>query len=152
MSLFRLAFLVGLVLTACTSQQGETDATGPAGAVLYLDGGVITAGKAQFAGSCRALIALIALGRYRARMAQQASITIRRLDPRLKRKLRLRAAVHGRSMEEEAREILRVSLATDPRASGHLADTIRRIAASVGYFDDLKTPSRQLPRAPPEFK
>jgi phosphopantothenoylcysteine decarboxylase/phosphopantothenate--cysteine ligase len=35
-----------------------------------------------------------------------ASITIRRLDDALKRKLRLRAARHGRSMEEELRHLL----------------------------------------------
>jgi plasmid stability protein len=34
------------------------------------------------------------------------SITIRKLDDQVKLKLRVRAAQHGRSMEEEAREIL----------------------------------------------
>jgi len=37
-----------------------------------------------------------------------ASITIRNLEVDLKRRLRIRAAEHGRSMEEEARDILRV--------------------------------------------
>jgi phosphopantothenoylcysteine decarboxylase / phosphopantothenate---cysteine ligase len=36
-----------------------------------------------------------------------ASITIRQLDDKLKQRLRLRAARHGRSMEDEARTILR---------------------------------------------
>ena len=36
-----------------------------------------------------------------------ASITIRNLDPAVKDRLRVRAAEHGRSMEEEARLILR---------------------------------------------
>ncbi|MDE2751091.1 MAG: hypothetical protein OXI83_00810 [Gemmatimonadota bacterium] len=36
-----------------------------------------------------------------------ASITIRNLDDGLKRRLRVRAAENGRSMEEEARDILR---------------------------------------------
>jgi len=36
-----------------------------------------------------------------------ASITIRRLDDRLKSQLKQRAVQHGRSMEEEARVILR---------------------------------------------
>ena len=36
-----------------------------------------------------------------------ASITIRQLDDTLKRKLRVRAAENGHSMEEEARIILR---------------------------------------------
>ena len=39
-----------------------------------------------------------------------ASITIRRLDDAVKVKLRMRAAANGRSMEEEARQILRSTL------------------------------------------
>ena len=35
-----------------------------------------------------------------------ASITIRKLDDELKRKLRVRAAVHGCSLEQEVRDIL----------------------------------------------
>jgi len=34
-----------------------------------------------------------------------ATVTIRRLDEAVKSRLRIRAARHGRSMEEEAREI-----------------------------------------------
>ena len=36
-----------------------------------------------------------------------ASLTVRQLDDKLKRLLRLRAAQHGRSMEDEVRVILR---------------------------------------------
>jgi plasmid stability protein len=36
-----------------------------------------------------------------------ASITIRNLDEALKARLRVRAAIHDRSMEDEARDILR---------------------------------------------
>ncbi|HEX3439457.1 MAG TPA: plasmid stabilization protein, partial [Pseudolabrys sp.] len=36
-----------------------------------------------------------------------ASLTVRQLDERLKKLLRLRAARHGRSMEDEVRSILR---------------------------------------------
>jgi phosphopantothenoylcysteine decarboxylase/phosphopantothenate--cysteine ligase len=42
------------------------------------------------------------------------SITIRQLEPELKRQLRLRAARHGRSMEDEARTILREATAEQP--------------------------------------
>jgi|EndMetStandDraft_8_1072994.scaffolds.fasta_scaffold13670_4 phosphopantothenoylcysteine decarboxylase/phosphopantothenate--cysteine ligase len=42
-----------------------------------------------------------------------ASITIRQLDDDLKQRLRLRAARHGRSMEDEARTILRAAAALD---------------------------------------
>ena len=40
-----------------------------------------------------------------------SSITIRNLEESVKRRLRIRAARHGRSMEEEARHILRAALA-----------------------------------------
>jgi plasmid stability protein len=39
-----------------------------------------------------------------------AAILIRGLDEKLKRTLRLRAAENGRSMEEEARQMLRAAL------------------------------------------
>ena len=42
-----------------------------------------------------------------------ASITIRKLDDGVKTRLRLRAAENGRSMEEEARVILREAVASD---------------------------------------
>ena len=42
-----------------------------------------------------------------------ASITIRNLEEDIKQRLRVRAAQHGRSMEEEAREILRKVMRED---------------------------------------
>ena len=42
-----------------------------------------------------------------------ARITIRNLSDGLKQRLRMRAAEHGHSMEEEARKILRVALTED---------------------------------------
>ena len=47
-----------------------------------------------------------------------ASITIRQLGDDLKRRLRLRAARNGRSMEDEARTILRAALSDEPAAAG----------------------------------
>ena len=43
-----------------------------------------------------------------------ASITVRNLDDGLKRRLRIRAAENGRSMEQEARDILRAALDQGP--------------------------------------
>jgi len=54
-----------------------------------------------------------------------ASITIRDLDERLKTRLRVQAAHHGRSMEEEARDILRTALSTGRSRTGSLVDCIR---------------------------
>ena len=45
-----------------------------------------------------------------------ASLTIRKLDEALKKRLRLRAAQNGRSMEDEARTILRRAAGDDVRA------------------------------------
>src|SRR6267142_2016750 len=49
-----------------------------------------------------------------------ASITIRQLDDDLKKRLRLRAARHGRSMEDEVRTILRGAAADDSSAAERL--------------------------------
>src|SRR5262245_17901212 len=61
-------------------------------------------------GDCIDCIAIISCAKWTAPMA---SITIRQLGDELKRRLRLRAARNGRSMEDEARTILRDAAAID---------------------------------------
>jgi plasmid stability protein len=78
-----------------------------------------------------------------------ATLTIRQLDERTKARLRVRAAHHGRSMEEEAREILRAALRI-PVTRENLADAIRRRFAAVGGVE-LELPPRDALRPPPEF-
>jgi plasmid stability protein len=80
-----------------------------------------------------------------------ASITIRRLDEKTKARLRLRAARNGRSMEEEARTLLRVALQAEGAGPGNLADTIRARFGKVGGVD-LRLPSREPMREPPKPK
>jgi plasmid stability protein len=70
-----------------------------------------------------------------------ASITIRNLDEAVKRKLRLRAAQRNRSMEEEARDILRTVLAQESAQAENLADAILRRVAPFGGFE-LPLPPR----------
>lgn len=79
-----------------------------------------------------------------------ASITIRNLDEALKRRLRIRAAEHGRSMEEEAREILRkeVGVSAPP---ANLAASIRKRISTLGGVD-LDIPPRDPIREPPVLK
>lgn len=75
-----------------------------------------------------------------------ASMTIRNLDDGLKTRLRMRAASHGRSMEDEARDILRAALSTEKRPCPDLAAKIRgRMAASGGVTLDLplRAPMRE---------
>ena len=79
-----------------------------------------------------------------------ASITIRNLDEVLKSRLRVRAAQCGKSMEEEARDILRAALAEKKSMPRNLAKAIRRRFASVGGVD-LPLEERELMREPPDF-
>jgi plasmid stability protein len=69
-----------------------------------------------------------------------ATLTIRNLDEAVKQKLRLRAAIHQRSLEAEAREILAISLAEDsplPESNmSAIAERRRRMEAVVGIWKD----------------
>ena len=77
------------------------------------------------------------------------TLLIRHVEESLKRRLRLRAAAHGRSMEAEARDILDCAL-TDEPVSRDLAQTIgARFAAINGC--DLELPPREAMRALPDF-
>ena len=73
-----------------------------------------------------------------------ASITIRNLDDDVKTRLRVRAADNGRSMEEEARLILRDAVGRKPRPR-NLADAIRARIAPLGGVD-LELPAREPAR------
>jgi len=66
-----------------------------------------------------------------------ATLTIRNLDEHLKGRLRVRAATRGRSMEEEARQILRAVLNESETASTNLAERIRSRFAKLG---DVQVP------------
>ena len=79
-----------------------------------------------------------------------ASITIRKLDERTKAKLRVRAAQRGRSMEEEARTILKTALAEEEPASGNLGQSIRDLFRPLGGVD-LPLPPREPMRKPPKL-
>ncbi len=79
-----------------------------------------------------------------------ATLTIRQLDEKVKSRLRIRAAHHGRSMEEEAREILRIALTFSSPVKGNLATSIRRRFAGAGGLD-LELPRRDPMRAVPRF-
>ena len=78
-----------------------------------------------------------------------ASITIRNLDDDVKTRLRVRAAEHHRSMEEEARLILRDAVGRKP-SSRNLASVIRsHFGPDNGV--DLELPPREPGRVPPSF-
>ena len=79
-----------------------------------------------------------------------ASITIRNLDDSVKARLRVRAAHHGRSMEDEARDILRTALAEEHSLSSSWAEEIHRRFAALGGVDLPDVP-REPVREPPTF-
>jgi plasmid stability protein len=78
------------------------------------------------------------------------SITIRNLDDSLKSRLRVQAAVHGRSMEDDARDILRTALSHEPRRRPNLAAAIRARFGPLGGVE-LPAMPRDAMRAPPTF-
>jgi plasmid stability protein len=79
-----------------------------------------------------------------------ASITIRNLDDDVKRRLRVRAAEHGRSMEEEARDILR-RVVGQPSSPKNLGQAINARFAAVGGID-LALTKRGSMRPTPGFE
>lgn len=77
-----------------------------------------------------------------------ATLTIRNLEDLLKRRLRLRAAARNRSMEEEARQILRAALQEPAVSTPDLGARIRARFAGLG---DIQLPieAREPVRASP---
>ncbi|KAF1012650.1 MAG: hypothetical protein GAK32_00064 [Pseudomonas fluorescens] len=78
-----------------------------------------------------------------------ASLTIRNLDDSVKELLRIEAAHNGRSMEEEARLILRKSLARAAHKQGLGRRIQARFAQDGGV--DLNIPERNAPVRTVEF-
>lgn len=81
-----------------------------------------------------------------------SSITIRNLDDQLKASLRLRAARHGLSMEQEVRNILQSTLAAESTADDGLDFALRINQRFKGLgADGLPLPARQPARPLPDF-
>ena len=78
-----------------------------------------------------------------------ASITIRYLDDDVKTRLRVRASANGRSMEEEARVILREAVGRELEPE-NLARFIHECFAPYGGVE-LELPAREPMRDPPDF-
>ena len=83
-----------------------------------------------------------------------ATLTIRNLDDELKSRLRIRAARHDHSMEEEARSILRTALSDSEsiEESTGIGTRIRNRLSEVGGVE-LDLPGRTVkPRSPELFQ
>ena len=70
-----------------------------------------------------------------------AVLTIRNLDDDLKRKLRITAAEHGVSMEEQARQILQRALTTEPLSQVQIGTAIHKLFANLDV-DEFELPPR----------
>ena len=79
-----------------------------------------------------------------------ANITIRNLDDDVKTRLRVRAAEHHRSMEEEVRIILRDAVNGGQTGPRDLAKVTRECFAPLGGVE-LELPPRGPMREPPDF-
>ncbi|SAK71719.1 plasmid stability protein-like protein [Caballeronia temeraria] len=78
------------------------------------------------------------------------AMTIQDIDEQLETRLRIQAAKHGRSMEEEARDILRTALSTEPVQGTSLVDSIRARIDPLGGVE-LELPRRDAIRNPTGF-
>jgi antitoxin FitA len=80
-----------------------------------------------------------------------AQILVRNLEDQLKLRLQRRARRHGRSMEEEARDILRNALRSESNTGGGLGSEISALFRDHGLDDEIPE-LRGHTVHPPEFK
>jgi plasmid stability protein len=66
-----------------------------------------------------------------------AQLVVRNLESDVKARLKRRAEKHGRSMEEEARHILREAVKPEGAKRGGLGSRIARHFRRVGLTDDI---------------
>ena len=80
-----------------------------------------------------------------------ATITVRNLDAELQQRLRLRAAQHGRSIEEEVHDILRATLGQEETTPvKNLGTALHELFKPFGG-GELDIPPREPMREPPRF-
>jgi len=77
-----------------------------------------------------------------------ASLVLRNLEDSVKARLKVRAAAHGRSMEDEARHIIRDAL--DHESMPTLADLALELFGPEGGYELEQHPA-VTPREPPRF-
>ncbi|MDQ3059355.1 MAG: pantothenate metabolism flavoprotein [Pseudomonadota bacterium] len=79
-----------------------------------------------------------------------SSLTVRNLDEAVKNSLRLRAARHGWSMEQEVRQILQQAVAPEQVDAISFAERINNRFKGLNA-DALPIPARKTTRTPPVF-
>jgi antitoxin FitA len=66
-----------------------------------------------------------------------AQMVVRNLDDDVKLKLQQRARQHGRSTEEEVREILPEAVRSDPQISKPVGKRLRALFSGIGLEEDI---------------
>ena len=79
-----------------------------------------------------------------------SSITVRNIEESIKVGLRIRAARHGCSMEQEVRNILQQTIAQEAPQQISFAELVNRRFKGLAA-QDLPIPARQAVRIPPAF-
>jgi plasmid stability protein len=80
-----------------------------------------------------------------------AQLVVRNLENSVKVRLQRRARKHGRSMEEEVREILRSAAQEDETPKGGLGTEISRLFAKIGLDHEIPE-LRGYEVVPPTFE
>ncbi len=80
-----------------------------------------------------------------------AQLVVRNLESTVKQRLQRRAKRHGRSMEEEVREILRHAAREEERSTGGLGSEIAALFAGNGLKRDIPE-LRGFAIKPPRFE
>jgi plasmid stability protein len=80
-----------------------------------------------------------------------AQVIVRNLDDSVKRKLQRRAARHGRSMEEEIRDILRDAVKDEGRVHKGLGTEIAELFRGIGLEEPIQE-FRGYPVRPAKLK
>jgi plasmid stability protein len=79
-----------------------------------------------------------------------AQLVVRNLEDGVKAKLQQRARRHGRSTEEEVREILRDAVRTEPQQTEPLGQRLRALFGDIGLEEDIPE-WRGQPAEPAKF-
>ena len=79
-----------------------------------------------------------------------ANLTIHNLDESITNNLRVQAQQHGQSIEEEVRQILRLTFADSSSDASALGSKISKRFTEIGGVE-LPQPVRFLPRQSPNF-
>lgn len=80
-----------------------------------------------------------------------AQLVVRNLEEAVKTRLRRLADRHGRSMEEEVRDILRDAVKAEGRAAAPLGSRLRRRFSEIGIDQDIPE-MRGTAATPANFK